>query len=84
MPAGVGPGLYEVANKTGNSWNRVASRDSTTGRGLSRGAGPYGSTGYPGGATSGPESIFNDSDARAAATVPFNCKIERRDFERLE
>ena len=84
MPEGVGPGLYEGANKTGNSWNRVASRDSTTGRGLSRGAGPYGSTGYGPGATSGPESIFNDSDARGPPAIPFNSKIQRRDFDRLE
>lgn len=84
MPEGVGPGLYEGANKTGNSWNRVASRDSTTGRGASRGTGPYGSTGYGQVGTTGAESIFNDSDVRALATVPFNSKIQRADFDRLE
>ena len=84
MPEGVGPGLYEGANKTGNSWHRVASRDSTTGRGASRGTGPYGSTGYGQVGTTGAESIFNDSDARVPQTVPFNSKIQRRDFDRLE
>ena len=84
MPEGVGPGLYEGANKTGNSWNRVVSRESTTGRGASRGAGPYGSTGYGPAGGSGVESIFNDSDARGAVGVPFNSKIHRADFDRLE
>lgn len=85
MPEGVGPGLYDGANKTGNSWNRVASRDSTTGRGASRGTAPYGSTGYGGtlGAT-GVESIFNDSDVRVVSVVPFNSKIKRADFDRIE
>lgn len=84
MPEGVGPGLYEGANKTGNSWNRVASRDSTSGRGASRGTGPYGSTGYGQMGGTGAESIFNDSDARVAQSVPFNSKIQRADFDRLE
>jgi hypothetical protein len=82
MPEAVGPGLYEGANKTGNSWNRVASRDSTSGRGASRGAGAYGSTGYGPAGISGGESIFNDSDVRAP--IPFNSKLHRADFDRLE
>jgi hypothetical protein len=63
MPRVVGPGSYEGANTTQNTWNRVASRGSDGG--VPR------------------TSIYGESDFRSSNNVPFNSKIHREDYDRL-
>ena len=63
MPSIVGPGSYEGANTTQNTWNRVQSRGSETG--VPR------------------TSFYGESDFRSSNNVPFNSKINRDDYDKL-
>lgn len=74
MPKQVGPGFYEGANTTDNSWNRVMSRDSNR-MVMSRGNEK----------STVDQSYYGESDYRQqqGKNVPFNSKIERKDNDRL-
>ena len=74
MPKQVGPGFYEGANTTDNSWNRVISRDSNR-MVMSRGNEK----------SNVDASYLGESDFRMhqGKNVPFNSKIERKDNDRL-
>lgn len=63
LSSAIGPGSYEGALTTQNTWGRVVSRGSGIGEHRN--------------------SIYGESDARSTNNVPFNSKINRDDYERL-
>lgn len=73
--AKIGPGSYEGANTTQNTWNRVGSQET---REASRGAEISGLGEARG-------SFYGESDIRNSTgkNAPFNSRIERADHERL-
>ena len=62
---GLGPGSYDGANTTMNTWNRQQSRGMS--RGLDEARGSY----------------MGESDLRSINNVPFNSKIERKDYDKI-